>query len=271
VASAAVKPARFDYVAPGSLSEALALLDRERDATVLAGGQSLLPMLNLRLAAPRLVVDINGLDELEGVDAHEGSLTVGALTRLRAIEHSATAKQHCRLLAQTAPLIATAAIRNRGTVGGSIAHADPRAELPAALLALDAVFCLRSEGGERHVPAKDFFRGPMLTALAAGELLCSVMIPALPDGARTAFVERCVTNGAFAQAGVAVVLAPGTHAAIAVLGAGPVPIRAEAAERAWLDGAGRGEVGRLAGGLATDEHRVAQLGALASRALEVAR
>jgi CO/xanthine dehydrogenase FAD-binding subunit len=111
----------------------------------------------------------------------------------------------------------------------------------------------------------------MLTALAPGELLCSVEIPALPGGARTAFLERCITSGAFAQAGVAVVLSPRIHAAIAVLGAGPVPIRAEAAERAWLDGADPNEVGRLAGGLASDEHRAAQLGALASRAIEVAR
>jgi CO/xanthine dehydrogenase FAD-binding subunit len=266
-----MKPARFDYVAPRSLSETLSLLEAEQDATVLAGGQSLLPMVNLRLAAPRLVVDINGLEELDGVDAHERSLKVGALTRLRVIEYGAEAKQHCRLLAQAAPLIATAAIRNRGTVGGSIAHADPRAELPTALLALDAVFCLRTAGGERLVAAKDFFRGPMLTALAPGELLCSVEIPAVPDGARTAFLERCLTNGAFAQAGVAVVLSPGVRAAIAVLGAGPVPLRAEAAERAWLDGADPSEVGLLAGGLARDEHGAAQLCALASRALEVAR
>jgi aerobic carbon-monoxide dehydrogenase medium subunit len=266
-----MKPARFDYAAPGNLSETLSLLDREQDATVLAGGQSLLPLLNLRLATPRLVVDINRLDELDRVDAQQGSLKVGALTRLRAIEFSAVAKQHCRLLAETAALIASAAVRSRGTVGGSVAHADPRAELPTALVALDAVFCLRTAGGDRRVPARDFFRGAMLTALAPGELLCSVEIPALPDGARTAFLERRVTHGAFAQAGVAVVLSSGVHAAIAVLGAGPVPIRARAAERAWLDGADPSEVAGLAGALASDEHRAAQLCALTSRALEVAR
>jgi aerobic carbon-monoxide dehydrogenase medium subunit len=266
-----MKPARFDYVAPGSISETLSVLEREQDATVLAGGQSLLPMLNLRLAAPRLVVDINRLDELDGVDAREGSLRIGALTRLRAIEYSAVARQHCRLLAETAPLIASAAVRNRGTVGGSIAHADPRAELPTALLALDAVFGLRSAGGERLVPAGQFFRGTMLTALEPGELLCSIEIPELPDEARTVFLERRVTTGAFAQAGVAAVLTPGVHAAIAVLGARPVPIRAEAAERAWLDGADPTEVARLAGALSSDEHRAAQLCVLTSRALQIAR
>jgi aerobic carbon-monoxide dehydrogenase medium subunit len=266
-----MKPVRFDYVVPSSLSETLSLLEAEPDATVLAGGQSLVPMLNLRLATPTLLVDINGVDELDGVDAHDGSLTVGALTRLRVIEFSAVTKQHCRLLAETAPLIATAAVRSRGTVGGSIAHADPRAELPSVLVALDAVFCLRNARGERHLPARDFFRGPMLTVLEPGELLCSVQIPALPDGARTAFLERCITTGAFAQAGVAVVLSPAVHASIVVLGAEPVPIRAAAAERAWLDGADPSEVALLAGALASDEHRAAQLCTLASRALEVAR
>lgn len=263
-----MKPARFDYAAPGGLREALMLLERERDATVLAGGQSLVPMLNLRLARPRLVLDINRLAELDGVSVNGGSVTVGALTRLRVIERSDLVRRACPLLADAAALIATPAVRTRGTIGGSVAHADPRAELPAALLALGAVFRCADAAGERSIPAQEFFLGPMMTALRPGELLYSVDVPALPEGARTCFVERRVTHAAFAQAGVAVVLAPGVHPAIGVLGAGPVALRASSAERAWLDGADSLEVAELVGGLTSDKHRAALLCALTLDALE---
>jgi CO/xanthine dehydrogenase FAD-binding subunit len=266
-----VKPVSFDYVAASALPEALSLLADERDATVLAGGQSLVPMLNLRLAAPRLLVDINGISGLDEITVDGGAVRIGALARQRAVESSAELGRACPLLTEAARLIAHPAIRSRGTVGGSLAHADPRAELPVALLALDARLHCRTASAKRSIGAADFLRGPFMTALEPGELLCTVEIPAVPDGARMAFVERAATHGAFAQAGAAVVLAGRVHAAIALLGAGPGPIRAHAAERAWLEGAAPREVAMLAGAVASEPHRAALLTALTTRALEVAR
>ena len=266
-----MKPVSFDYMAPNALPEALSLLAAEPDATVLAGGQSLVPMLNLRLATPRLLVDINGVSELDGIAVQDGSVRIGALARQHAVEYSAELDRACPLLTQAARLIAHPAIRSRGTVGGSLAHADPRAELPAALLALDATMQCRTASAQRSIGAADFLRGPFMTVLEPAELLCSVEIPAVPEGARMAFVERSATHGAFAHAGAAVVLAGRVHAAIALLGAGPGPVRARAAERAWLEGAGPDEVALLAGAVASEGHRGALLTALTRRALEAAR
>ena len=147
-------------------------------------------------------------------------------------------------------LVAHPAIRSRGTVGGSVAHADPRAELPVALTALDARFRVASVRGSRWVPASEFFRGPLMSALADDELLLEIEVPPVPPGAGAAFVEHARTHGDFAIAGVAVVHAPGEHAAIALLGAGPVPVRAVDAERALVDGADAASVAELAGALA---------------------
>ncbi len=264
-----VKPAPFDYAAPQSVADALGLLERE-DAIALAGGQSLVPMLNFRLARPALLVDLNPLAELAYLQRSDGTLRTGALTRQATLERSELIESEWPLLGQAVRTVAHPAIRSRGTVGGSVAHADPRAELPVALTALEARFHLRSSRGERSLSASDFFRGPLMTAREDHELLIEIEVPALPEGAGTAFVERANTHGNFAIAGVAVVLVPGEHAAIALLGAEPVPVRAVGAERALVAGASAAEAAELAGASAQDEYRRALLTALVRRAIETA-
>jgi CO/xanthine dehydrogenase FAD-binding subunit len=261
-----MKPARFAYEAPTSVEAALELV-RDEETRALAGGQSLVPMLNFRLARPERLVDLNPLGELAYVRSVDGSLRIGAMTRQAALQRSSPATPW-PLLAQAEAHVGHAAIRNRGTVGGSVAHADPAAELPVALVALDARFALRSAGGERTVDAADMFRGAMTTAIADDELLVEIEVPPVPAGARTAFVEHAGTHGDFAVAGVAVVLAPGEHAAVALLGAGPAPVRAVAAERALVAGAGAAEAALLAAADVTDDYRRALLATLTRRALE---
>jgi CO/xanthine dehydrogenase FAD-binding subunit len=261
-----VKPARFRYAAAASVDEALALLDAE-DARPLAGGQSLVPMLNLRLARPSLLVDLNPVRELAGVDATDSALGIGAMTRQASLLREPVVARRWPLLTQAIAHAGHAATRSRGTIGGSVAHADPRAELPVALAALGARFRLRGPGGERTVTAAEMFAGPYTTALSEGELLVEVLVPAAAPDTHMAFVEHARTHGDFALAGVAVALAPGVHAAIALLGAGPVPVRATAAERAAVDGADPLEVARLAGGEVGAGHRRALLTALTHRAL----
>jgi CO/xanthine dehydrogenase FAD-binding subunit len=266
-----MKPVAFAYEAPGSVAEAVALLAGDGEAVALAGGQSLVAMLNFRLARPGLVVDINRVDELRGLEVDGGALRLGALTRLVEVERSPVVAQGWPLLVQAVRLVGHPPIRTRATVGGSAAHADPRAELPAALLALDARFRCRGTHGDRRVAAEEFFVGPMMTALAPGELLVEIAIPPLPAGAETAFVEYARTHGDFALAGVAVVLVPGAGAAIALVGAGPGPVRASQAERALAAGAEATEVARLAGELVGDDHRCALIMALVERAIGEAR
>jgi CO/xanthine dehydrogenase FAD-binding subunit len=267
MAGAPVKPAPFAYAAPASLDEALGLLGGEQEAVALAGGQSLVPMLNFRLARPALLIDLNRIGELAGMAVLDGVLRIGSLTRQVALERSPVIARDWPLLGQAARLVAHPAIRTRGTVGGSAAHADPRAELPAALVALGARFRIVARGGARVVTAGEFFRGPFRSALQPGELLVEIEVPPLPAGARCAFAEHARTSGDYAIAGAAVILAPGTRAAIGLLGAGPVPVRAPAAEAALLAGAAAGEVASLAGSLARDEYRSALLTALVGRAL----
>jgi CO/xanthine dehydrogenase FAD-binding subunit len=259
-----VKPARFDYAAPESLSEALELIGEE--ARPLAGGQSLIPMLNFRLARPELLVDLNSVSELRGMRVVDGVLRIGAMVRQVALEGSAEVEEGWPLLRQAVRYVGHAAIRSRGTVGGSVAHADPAAELAVALLALDARFEMRSARGSRVVAAGEFFRGPFTTALGFDELLTSVVVPPLPAGARCAFVEHARTHGDFAIAGAAVVLAAG-RSAVALLGAGAVPVRAVEAERALAAGASAPEVGALAGQVAGHEYRRALIGELVRRAV----
>jgi CO/xanthine dehydrogenase FAD-binding subunit len=261
-----LKPAPFRYCAAASVEEALGLLGTA-DARPLAGGQSLVPLLNLRLARPSLLVDLNPVQELAGVDVSGTTLRIGAMTRQASLLRAALVARGWPLLAQAVAHAGHAATRSRGTIGGSVAHADPRAELPVALTALDARFRLRALTGERTVTAAEMFAGPYTTAGREDELLVEVVVPAPPPGARMAFLEHARTSGDFALAGVAVVLAPGRHAAIALLGAGAVPVRARAAERALLDGADAGSAARLAGGEVGDGHRRALLTALTRRAL----
>ena len=263
-----MKPPRFEYAAPGSVDEALPLLGGA--GTVLAGGQSLVPMLNLRLAQPELVVDINGVAELDYIDAGDGALRIGAMTRQAALERSPLVRERWPLLHKAVRLVGHQQIRSRGTVGGSVAHADPAAELPAALIALGARIHLRSATGARAVEAGDFFLGPLYTVREPEELLVAIEVPAQPEGAGAGFAERARTHGDFATAGAAAVVAPDGHAGIALLGAGPVPARADAAERALADGAAPREAAALAAQDVEDEHRRALCTELARRAIEEA-
>jgi carbon-monoxide dehydrogenase medium subunit len=232
-----VKPAPFEYVDPRTVEEALEHLGRYGDeAKVLAGGQSLVPMLNLRLARPAAVVDVNRVAGLDALHEEGGALRVGALVRQRALERWAAGR--VPVLAAALRLVGHDAIRNRGTVAGSIAHADPAAELPALLLALDGSVVARSARGERVVPGPAFFQGPLVTALAADELVTETRWTLPAAGTGWGFHEIARRHGDFALVGaVALVgLGPGvvTRAAIAVFGAGSTPVRAAEAERALL-------------------------------------
>jgi CO/xanthine dehydrogenase FAD-binding subunit len=261
-----MKPSPFDYSAPKSVEEALPLLDD--DSKVLAGGQSLVPLLNFRLARPSRIVDANGIGELAYLRRSGGMLKIGAMTRHASLERSGVVAAHWPLLRQAVALVGHTQIRSRGTVGGSVAHADPTAELPAALTALDARFHVRSGRGSRTLSADELFVGPLTTALEPDELLVEIDVPPLPEGAGTAFVEHAKTHGDFAIAGAAAVVAPGRHAAIALLGAGPKPVRAPAAEQALVEGAGAREVGVMAAAEVEDEYRRALTAELVRRAVE---
>ena len=262
-----MKPAPFRYEAPRSVDAALALLGE--DAKVLAGGQSLVPIMNFRLARPATLVDVNRLDELAYLRKRDGALHIGALTRHATLERSDMAARGWPLLRQAVRHLAHPPIRSRGTVGGSCAHGDPTAELPVALAALDARFHLRSIAGKRSLGAAEFFVSHLTTALRDDELLIEIEVPPLPAAARTAFIEHARTHGDWAIAGAAVVLAPG-HAAIALLGAAPTPVRAAEAEAALLAGGGAAEAARVAGARADGDWRAALTTALVRRALEEA-
>jgi len=198
-----MKPAPFDYFAPATLDEALALLaEHGGDAKPLAGGQSLLPAMNFRLARPAVLVDLNRISELAYVRAESG-VAIGAMTRQRVVERSDVVARAAPLLAEALPSIAHPQIRNRGTVGGSIAHADPSAELPAVVLALEARFRAQGSTGERSIPAAEFFKGMLETALAPGELLIEIALPPLPARSGTAFLEVARRHGDYALVGVA--------------------------------------------------------------------
>src|SRR5881409_3891128 len=204
-----MKPARFDYFAPATLDEALALLaEHGADAKPLAGGQSIIPAMNFRLARPAALVDLNHIAELayirSGPDG--GGTAIGAMTRQRAVERSDVVARAAPLLAEAMPSIAHPQIRNRGTVGGSIAHADPSAELPAVMLTLEARFRTRSSSGERSIAAGEFFKGMLETALGPDELLVEIALPPLPARSGTAFLEIARRHGDYALVGVAVVV-----------------------------------------------------------------
>jgi CO/xanthine dehydrogenase FAD-binding subunit len=263
-----VKPAPLEYVAPRSVAEALGALDE--DAKALAGGQSLVPLLNFRLARPARLVDLNGIDALAHLRRSAGTLRIGALTRQAVLERSRLVRDGWPLLTQAVGHVAHPAVRNRGTVGGSVAHADPAAELPVALAALDARFHLRSPRGMRTLDAAALFHAPLMTAFEADELLVEIEVPPLPRGAGTAFVEYARTHGDFALAGAAVVRAGREHAAVALLGAGPTPVRAHDAERALCAGATAAEAARLAAAALDDDHRRALATELVRQAIEEA-
>ena len=224
-----------EYEAPTTVADAIDLLAEYQDeASVLAGGQSLIPLLALRLARPAVLIDINGVDELSGVSATDGWVAVGAMTREYVAEESGTVADAVPLLAAALPLIGHEAIRNRGTIGGSLAHADPAAELPAVARALDAEFVVRSPAGERVVPAAEWFEGFLTTSRRPGELLVEVRFPAAERGTGVSFQEVARRHGDFAIVGLAasLTLSGGaiTDARLAFAGMSDVPVRAAAAE-----------------------------------------
>ncbi len=231
-----MKPAQFDYLCPRTVDEAVDLLARHGDdAKVLAGGQSLVPLMNMRLARPAVIIDINRIAGLEYLREEHGVLRLGALTRQRAAERSPLVADRCPLLRDALRLVGHVQIRNRGTIGGSIAHADPAAELTAILVALDGEITVRSARGTRVIPAADLFVTYLTTSLDPRELLVEVRIPALPRGAGWSWMEIARRHGDFALAGVGVVLTVRrgaiAEARIALTGVGPTPVRAARAER----------------------------------------
>lgn len=199
-----MKPAAFDYHVPQTLEEALGLLnDYGYEAKLLAGGQSLIPTMNFRLARPAVLIDLNRIQELSYIEKNGSGLRLGAMTRQRMLERSELVAHYAPLLHETIPFIAHPQIRNRGTVGGNIAHADPASELPAVMWALDAQLKLQSAAGERRVAAKDFFVGMFATDLEPEEMLTEIEIPALPPRSGWAFREIARRHGDYALVGVA--------------------------------------------------------------------
>jgi aerobic carbon-monoxide dehydrogenase medium subunit len=232
-----MKPAQFEYDDPRTVDEALDLLARHGDeCKVLAGGQSLVPLMNFRLARPARLIDINGIDSLSHIKRESGRLVIGAMTRHALVERSEEIANRWPLLTEAVGWVGHSQIRNRGTVGGSVAHADPAAELPAAFAALDAIFQLRSKRGHRALGWSQFFVSEFTTALAPDELVTAVEVPAQDPAAGVAFVEYARRHGDFALGGAAVTLTLDRdgrceRAAIALLSAGPAPVRAHAAEQ----------------------------------------
>jgi carbon-monoxide dehydrogenase medium subunit len=230
-----MKLPQVDYEAPTTVSDAVELLaEHEDDASVLAGGQSLIPLLALRLARPAVLIDINGIPGLSGVSATGGRVAIGAMTREYVAEESETVAGAVPLLAAALPLVGHEAIRSRGTVGGSLAHADPAAELPAVARALDAEFVVRGPSGERVIPAAEWFEGYLTTSRRPDELLVEVRFPAAEPGTGTSFQEVARRHGDFAIVGLAasLTLSAGTisDARLAFANLSDVPVRASGAE-----------------------------------------
>ena len=250
-----MKPAPFTYYCPATLDEAVRLLDEHGDdGKILAGGQSLMPLMSLRLARPAVIVDMNRVPGLDAVAVNgDGSLSIGAMTRQRALERDPGLAQRNPLLAAAVPLVGHFQIRNRGTVGGSLVHADPASELPAVAVTLGADFVLASAAGERVVSAEDFYLGYMATACEANEVLTEVRVPAWKAGRLWAIDEVARRKGDFAMVGVALWADMNGDACedarVTLFGVGGRPVRVEKAEQrlkgAALDGATLEEVERI--------------------------
>jgi CO/xanthine dehydrogenase FAD-binding subunit len=230
-----MKPAPFSYAAPSTLEEAITLLGEcGETAKLLAGGQSLIPMMNFRLARPEYVIDLNRVSGLDFISERDDVLVVGAMTRQRNLERAAVVRQHYPLLLEATELIGHAAIRNRGTVGGSIAHADPAAELPAVLLAYGGSVRVQGPQGTRQVAAEDLFLTYFTTALEPMEILTEVHFPRWPQGTGWCFLEESRRYGDFAMVGVAALLTLATErqctqAAVVLTGVGGTPHKVEEA------------------------------------------
>jgi carbon-monoxide dehydrogenase medium subunit len=230
-------PAKFDYVRPGSLDEAVRVLaDGGDDAKVIAGGQSLLPLLRLRLAYPDLLVDLAGLAELRGVSDAGDSLLIGARTTHYQLIHDPLVAEHCGLLAQATSTVADPAIRHRGTLGGALVHADPAGDLPAVALALEATLVARGPGGEREIAAADFFVDYLTTSLEPDEILTGIRVPKLGPGWGYRYEKFHRTAQSWATVGVAALVRRSNgsvaEARIGLTNMGPTPVRASAAESA---------------------------------------
>ena len=230
-------PGKFDYLRPGSVDEAVrALADGGDDAKVIAGGQSLLPLLRLRLAYPELLVDVGGLDELRGVTDAGDALVIGARSTHYQLVNDPLVAEHCGLLAEATETVADPAVRHRGTLGGALAHGDPAGDLPAVVLALDATLAARGPGGEREIPAADFFVDYLTTSLQPDEILTAVRIPKLGPGWGHRYEKFHRTAQSWATVGVAALARRDNgsvaEARIGLTNMGTVPVRARAAEDA---------------------------------------
>jgi carbon-monoxide dehydrogenase medium subunit len=248
-------PASFEYFAPTTLDEALGLLQEHgEEAKVLAGGQSLIPLMKLRFAAPAVIVDINGLSELGQLEEADGGLRIGALVRHKACERSELLQGRYGTLGDAAPMISDPIVRNLGSVGGSLAHADPQGDWGSVMLATRAEITVQSSNGSRTIPIDEFFQGPFTTVLEPTEILTEVRVPDSGTRAGGSYLKLERKVGDFATVGVAVHVAFSngsvSQAGIALTGVGPMNLRAEAAEQALagsaLDDQAIGEAARLA-------------------------
>ncbi len=284
-----MKPVAFDYLVPRDTPEAVALLAAYgADAKVLAGGQSLVPLMNFRLARPAYLVDINSITSLSGVEGSKGKVTVGATTRQRDAAMHPVIKERLPVVAEAMGYVGHLAIQNRGTVGGSMAHADPAAELPLVAVALDAQLHLQRAGGQRTVPAEQFFSGYLTTVIEPDELLTATSFCVPPTGTGWCFTEIARRRGDFALVAVAVLLSVDqsgrvSSARIALGGVGPAPVRARATEQVLIGESPTDEAFRAAAASVGDalepeddihasaDYRRHLAGVLVQRALTTAR
>jgi aerobic carbon-monoxide dehydrogenase medium subunit len=281
-----VKPAPFEYVAPRTVEEAVSALARGGDeAKVLAGGQSLIPLLNFRLARPTLLVDLNRIPELAHITPRDRGVAIGAMTRQVSVERSAELGRTQPLLKEAIAWVGHAAIRSRGTVGGSLAHADPAAELPAVAVCLDARLRARSPRGSREIAAEAFFQGYLTTALEPDEILEEAWLPALQPNTGQAWLEFARRHGDFALVGVAASISVSRErvrdARIVLTGVGGKPVRVREAETLLVGGTVDDRVGAAADAArtaiepeadihASKEYRAHLAGVLTERAIRLA-
>ncbi len=282
-----MKPPRFEYFSPRSISEAVSLLEHYAgDAKVLAGGQSLMPLLNMRLARPAALVDINRIEDLGEARPWDGGVSIGATVRQRALQREVLITDRLPIVLEIAPHIGHQQIRSRGTICGSLAHADPAAELPALAVALDAEMVAVGPNGTRSIDAAEFYRGYLTTSLGATEILTEVRLPALPAGMAWSFLEVSRRHGDFALVGVIAGLKVDgdtvSDARIVHFGVGPSPKRATDAERALVGASPAEDAFRSAGDVsaraldppsdvhASAEYRRSVAGVLTRRALQQA-
>jgi aerobic carbon-monoxide dehydrogenase medium subunit len=280
-------PDQFEYFRPKTLAEAAALLKKHKGARVLAGGHSLLPAMKLRLASPKALIDIGRIKGLSGIQARGKALWIGATTVHADVAASSVVRKLCPVLAEAAGEIGDLQVRNRGTIGGSVAHADPAADYPTVLVALDAAIVAKGPKGERKIPAGKFFLDLFTTALKPGEIVTSILIPTLGKGVGSVYVKHGHPASAYAVVGVAAILEVKNdscvRASLAVGGATPNPVRASKAEAslvgkrvddAAIESAAR-EVGTtirdpLSDGYASGAFRVHLATVMTKRALQTA-